>query len=269
MNHPSGVTTSRLPIIAACACLLLSCQTAQAGVCLGSVSADRILYLGNSITYHPSLPSINWYGAWGMAASSADKDYVHVLTNKIAQAAGATPSIMTTNIFTFETNYNNYDVATNLQAELAFHPDIVVLAIGENVASLNTAEAQANYATAYGNLLAILKSNGNPTIFTRSCFWADPTKDQIMKTATLAASDYFVDISSLGANPANYAYSDPTFAAAEFSAFNTHPGDTGMAAIADALYASMVARSVPEPGNLALLSAGLIGLFGYARKKCQ
>lgn len=268
MNRNEVFSVSRVHAVVACACLLAYGQFAQAAdVRLGNMNANRILYLGNSITYHPSLPSINWYGTWGMAASSADKDYVHVLTNKIAQAAGAMPSIMATNIFTFERNYNTYDVTTNLQAELAFHPDIVVLAIGENVLSLDTVEAQTSYATAYSNLLNILKSNGNPTIFTRSCFWADPTKDQIMKTATLAAGDYFVDISSLCKDGANYAYSEPTYADAKYSTFNSHPGDTGMAAIANLLYGSMVAHSVPEPGTLILLGAGLIGLICYAKVK--
>lgn len=267
MNHPSDVTLSRIHIITAGMCILFACQATQASVRLNNIEAGRILFLGNSITYHPTLPSINWYGAWGMAASSEDKDYVHVLTNKIAQAAGATPTIKATNIFTFERGYNTYDIATTLQAELAFHPDIVVLAIGENVTGLDTAQARAEYANAYSNLLGALKANGNPMIFTRSCFWADPTKDQIMRTATLAAGDFFVDISALGANPANYAYSEPTYAGPQYATFNSHPGDAGMAAIADALYTSIVAHSVPEPNSFALLAAGLVGLIGYAWRR--
>lgn len=36
----------------------------------------QALVLGNSITIHPPLPSIGWFGNWGMAASSKDKDFV-------------------------------------------------------------------------------------------------------------------------------------------------------------------------------------------------
>lgn len=268
MNREWGFNMSRVHVVVTCACLLASGQFVQAvEVRLGNMKADRILFLGNSITYHPSLPSINWYGAWGMAASSADKDYVHVLTNRIGQAAGAMPSFMATNIFNFETNYTTYDPAANLQAELAFQPDIVVLAIGENVPSLGATQAETDYANAYSNLLSVLKNNGNPTIFTRSCFWADATKDQIMRTATLAAGDYFVDISSLCRNSANYAYSEATYADERFSSFNSHPGDAGMTAIANLLYDSMVVHSVPEPSGLVLLAGGLIGVACYACMK--
>ena len=50
------------------ACVVLCYATACSAACAvewGTMKADRILFLGNSITYHPSLPSINWYGDWG------------------------------------------------------------------------------------------------------------------------------------------------------------------------------------------------------------
>jgi hypothetical protein len=44
------------------------------------INAQRILFLGNSITMHGAKPSIGWSNNCGMAASALDKDYVHVLT---------------------------------------------------------------------------------------------------------------------------------------------------------------------------------------------
>ncbi len=43
----------------------------------------RYLAIGNSITSHPVTSF--WWGSWGMAASSMDKDYVHVVTSYLEQ----------------------------------------------------------------------------------------------------------------------------------------------------------------------------------------
>lgn len=32
----------------------------------------------NSIVWHNPAPALGWYGNWGMAATSIDKDFVHV-----------------------------------------------------------------------------------------------------------------------------------------------------------------------------------------------
>ena len=78
-----------------------------------------------------------------------------------------------------------------------------------------------------------------------------------MRTATIAAGDYFVDISSLCQDAANYAYSEPPYADAKYATFNSHPGDTGMAAHCQFTIPTQWPRnSVPEPGPLLLLSAG-------------
>ena len=90
----------------------------------------KILFLGNSITLHGPKADIGWSGNWGMAASSEDKDYVHLVTRAIAEHAGATPQIKVSNIADFERNYATYDVDEQLRDLFAFDPDLVVLAIG-------------------------------------------------------------------------------------------------------------------------------------------
>jgi hypothetical protein len=39
----------------------------------------RVLVLGNSITQHGPSDAVGWTGDWGMAATSIEKDFVHVL----------------------------------------------------------------------------------------------------------------------------------------------------------------------------------------------
>lgn len=41
-------------------------------------SHSRVLFLGNSVTIHGPSAEIGWTGDWGMAASCAENDYVHV-----------------------------------------------------------------------------------------------------------------------------------------------------------------------------------------------
>jgi hypothetical protein len=239
---------------------------------LGSIKANRILFFGNSITFSPSpVSGTNWTGGWGMAASVPEKDYVHLVTGSIAHATGSTPAVKATYNLQFERNYNTYDLnSPEMQAQLAFKPDIVVVAIGENVQALDTQAKQDQYRSAFGGLLSAFEANGNPAIFVRSCFWPDATKDTIMQQVTAAAGDIFVDQSHL-ADPDN----SVLWALNEVGnpyrgvggGVDAHPGDRGMKAIADSLYGAMVAHSAPEPGTLALLLMAAPFLLGLAWRR--
>lgn len=203
---------------------------------IGNLRVGRVLFLGNSITLHGPSESIDWLGNWGMAASAADKDYVHLLTSRIAQAAGAQPQTMVKNIADFERQHVTYDLRQGLQPELDFAADLVILAIGENVPALTTDEAKANYRTAFARLLAALKQHGQPALFVRGSFWADKAKDEIMKQACDEAGGVFVDIRSLDNEEANFARSEREFKNAGVA---IHPGDRGMAAISTAIWKSI------------------------------
>ena len=55
----------------------------QIAISAANYRMGRYLFLGNSITLHGPAENIGWKGNWGMAASSADKDYVHLLLARI------------------------------------------------------------------------------------------------------------------------------------------------------------------------------------------
>ena len=212
----------------------------------------KILFLGNSITLHPPYEAIGWSNNWGMAASAEAKDYVHLVTDAIAQRAGVTPEIMVRNIADFERNYATYDVETLLADAFAFKPDLFVLAIGENVTLADATQFKAGVLRIINGVWA---QNSQALVVVRSCFWADAAKDLALSQAAQQAGVLFVDIGAFGAVEANLARSEPTFSDPAFNTFNSHPGDRGMAAIATAIVQAVVAQ---EAGVVATLSDMLV-----------
>ncbi len=199
------------------------------------MKADKILILGNSITTHPALENSGWAGAdWGMAASAREKDYVHLLTKRFADIAGGKPpEAMVANIADFEREYDTYDIAAAFKKYAEFKADVVILAIGENVPELSSEEAQGLYRDALRRLVALLREGNSPSMVMRSSFWPAGTRDEIMRQVCAESGGIYVDISHLGADESNHAYSEHAFQRADVG---SHPGDKGMASIADAIW---------------------------------
>jgi alpha-galactosidase len=191
---------------------------------------QKILFVGNSITSHGPKADIDWHGNWGMAATSLDKDYVHLVTKALASKQGATPTIMVKNVADFERNHVGYDIAGKFADAAAFKADLIILCIGENVPALKTPEAQTKYQERVTELLKTLKSSPKATVIVRSSFWANAAKDSAMRQASEAVGGTFVDISALAKDERNYARSERPY---KHAGVANHPGDRGMAAIAE------------------------------------
>ena len=192
----------------------------------------KVLFLGNSITKHGPKADIDWSGNWGMAASAEAKDYVHVFTKSLSDKQGSTPEILVKNIADFERSHQGYDFAAKLQEAIDFQADLIVLAIGENVPALKTAEEKTKLQEAVTKLLTTLKGDRKPTILVRSCFWADAAKDGALRGACDAVSGIYADISALAKDNSLFGRAEREF---KHAGVANHPGDKGMAAIADAL----------------------------------
>ena len=161
---------------------------------------------------------------------------MHLVLRSIAEATGKAPEALIENSVEFERNYATYAMVAKRKNIFAFKADVVVLAIGENVAALKTDEAKAAFKSSLVKLLQALKADNNPTIFVRSCFWADAAKDAVLKQACQEVSGVHVDISTLGKVDSNFASSERKFTN---SGVAHHPGDKGMQAIATALIETM------------------------------
>lgn len=200
------------------------------------VKSGRLLFVGNSITLHGPSAKIGWTGNWGMAASSLEKDYVHLVVEAVAKLRGHKPEFRVVNVADFERGYADFDVTAKLKEEVAFKADTVIVAIGENVPALKTEEAKVKFKESVVRLLTLLKGDGPCALFVRSSFWADATKDAVLKDACASVGGVFVDISALAKDETNCARSERQIA---HEGVARHPGDKGMRVIADAIFAAM------------------------------
>jgi hypothetical protein len=269
-------TIGNLGLIATCACLLAYSQPARAnGAQLGNMQADKILFLGNSITFCPQVGSAEW---WGLTASTPAKDYAHLLTQRINTATGGSLTIAPPNpsqgdargrwyygnplpnyngnilnmADIFERNFNTWDNA-RIQNQLDAKPDIVVVQLGENMVG----GTNEQFRVALKELLTGLKNSSNPQIFVTSYIMGEPAGVGDIKRQICAEDPThrtFVDLSAVlqdTTNVGGYA----------------HPNDKGMAVIADTVFNAMVTHSIPEPTSLMLSSTALVAAVWYAWRK--
>lgn len=205
---------------------LFVCATVHAS------AQTKVLFVGNSITKHGPKKDIDWSGNWGMAASAEANDYVHLVTKALTEKAGVAPEVMVKNIADFERAYSGYDIAAKMKEAIEFKADLIILAIGENVPGLKTAEDKMKLQASVAALLRALKGDRKPAILVRSCFWANAAKDEALHQACAAVDGIYVNIGSLSKDEANYARSERPY---KHAGVANHPGDKGMAAIAAAL----------------------------------
>lgn len=234
-------------------CLFAYCPGVQAdGIYVGDKKADTILFLGNSLTYHPYNADIGWTGDWGMAASAAENDYAHLVTKDIADRNhGNSPAMIATNIYLygmFEQKYATYDVDSELESLIDWGANIVVVQLGDNSSASLTSQAAIDaYTASYGNLLTAFKnSSQHPELFILSTWWGDLTTDGIIRQACTDAGGTFVNIGGLYGKTANQ------------GGWGGHPSDAGMAAIADTLLRAMI----PEPSSMVILGSAMLFLGG-------
>ena len=141
----------------------------------------RVLILGNSITIHGPKAEIGWHGNWGMAASAQNKDFVHLLMQRLTKADERI-KVDFKNIADIERNYVNYNYAS-LDSLLSLRPELIVLRLSENV---DSSKVTANHFEAhYGKFMDYLKAkNKKVTILNAVSFW-----DRQSVTSAMAAAN--------------------------------------------------------------------------------
>ena len=197
---------------------------------------ERVAFIGNSITLHGPKADIDWHGNWGMAATEAERDYVHLLSKRLEEATKRKPQLSVRNLADFERGYEQYDIESGLAETLAFQPDLIIVSLGENVPSLDTAQKVKAFEAAFLKLLQRLESQTGSTarpILVRGTFWRDDAKEVAMKNASEKVKARFVSLEGLDQDPLNFGRAERPW---KHAGVGGHPGDRGMERIAERLW---------------------------------
>lgn len=206
---------------------------------------QRITFIGNSITQAGNMPSYGWYGYWGVAASQADKDYVHRVQLGVAARQGSIPEIQIIN-----SDLHLIDTQTYTEVVM-FAPDLIVVEMGDNA---STELPQATYDDAYNT---IRRAAPNARIIATGLWHGamSDVREVRIQAAALSNGMEFVSIADLGTD-ANQVHSEGR---CSNYAVCWHPGDAGMQAIADRLLATIYGQS----------TSGTISVRDYVAKGKQ
>ena len=188
----------------------------------------RILFIGNSITRHGPKPEIGWPHDWGMAASTAEKDYVHQ-TVAILEERGLTVDYAFANFSRWEVNYWDDSVLSECDDFLRFEPDIVVIRIGENIWSRAVRE-KLNEIDLHPHCELMVKSfaKKGARIIMTDLFWPHEPIDSVICRVAEEGNYPLVHLGDLGVLDENKA-----IGLFEHTGVAAHPGDLGMYRIAE------------------------------------
>lgn len=142
--------------------------TIRSGECkLSDGMEHHVLCLGNSITKHVYKDSIGWRSDWGMAASSEQRDYCHVLEQRLRQY-NRNSSVTPLNIANWECNLS-LDIDSMLSEHIA-GKDVAIIRLGENI------KDRKAFRLGIVELVRYCQTKTKNVVIT-GCFWKDKDKE--------------------------------------------------------------------------------------------
>jgi hypothetical protein len=125
----------------------------------------KVVVLSNSILHHPPLPEIGWYGNWGMAASSPDSDFYHLLIRDI-HAKDSTVVVDSAAIGSFERHYPTFELSLLKHVRGA---DMYIIRLSENVD--DRLAVQQHFIDHYDRLVRYLDPDRKAVVVIVEGFW--------------------------------------------------------------------------------------------------
>jgi lysophospholipase L1-like esterase len=154
----------------------------------------------------------------------------------LEEATQRKPQLSVRNLADFERAYETYELEKGLAETLEFQPDLIIVALGENVPSLDSAQKVQAFEAAFLSLLQRLRSQTGSKprrILVRGTFWRDDAKEAAMKSASQKVEARFVSLEGLDQDPLNFGRAERPW---KHAGVGGHPGDLGMERIADRLW---------------------------------
>lgn len=199
---------------------------------------------GNSIHKHPPLAGSDWQVDWGMAASSEDKDYVHVLWKLLEgkYGEGRVEHVFGQGHSAFESGLAardaSFDYVTYLQGLEDFiraeQPDIVTVQFGENIHENSATESGATvetYALGFEAFIdAVHRGAPDCIVLITKPFWGGSIRIAGVNRVAAERDCVVADLSKFNKDEykALGLFTHPGVAG--------HPSDLGMQVIAEEMY---------------------------------
>ena len=189
----------------------------------------KIMFAGNSTLRHGVSERIGWLRDCGMAASSKDKDYAHILMKRVSEIdPDATFCIAQCSIW--ERGFWNDSVYENFKFAKDFAPDILIYRLGENV-TLDSLEGHDLKEGIRHLIKYLTEKNPDAKIIFTTNFWIREAVDNAILEVAKEYGKVAHDLGLIGENPEMKA-----LGLFEHSGVAAHPGDKGMEAIADVIW---------------------------------
>lgn len=200
-----------------------------------------IVFVGNSLTFHPASAALGWYGSHGMASKYESTDYVHVTLGELGISAD---NAYARNFYPFESDDSvTQSHIESLASVLSKKPKTVIVQLGDNVDLNKEQKFQSvinlyHFWSAYGDLLNTIKKSP-AQIYCVSTWWKSNWKDRVIKRRCESAGGTYVYIGDIYTDPNN---SDRKTVDYEHAGVDSHPKDYGMKAIADRIVAAIKSK---------------------------
>lgn len=198
-----------------------------------------VLVFGNSITRCNPDPAVGWYGRWGMAASSKDRDFMHILEagyKVLNPEVTVIPSILVN----WEVSHSSIPLSV-LDSSLAVKPDLVIVRLGENIQSI------ANLHDSFERLIDYIHTRvPKARIVITGVFWKNDEIDKIFSDVATSRRLQFIPLSHLDIAENKSFIGDSVLNEQgvpykiTHQGVADHPGDLGMERIASTIYSATV-----------------------------